>query len=125
MPVCPSPAAASSGRRERAGGESGCVAASGSMTAGSGSYSTSTASAPSRALASVSPTTTATGCPHHTTSSCAVVDRKSTRLNSSHQIISYAVFCLKKKKNSKKPETMLYQAPSLHCHMLLLVYQLW
>src|SRR5207244_9269104 len=29
-------------------------------------------------------------------------DRKSTRLNSSHQIISYAVFCLKKKKNTKK-----------------------
>src|SRR5207244_11453132 len=28
----------------------------------------------------------------------AVRDRKSTRLNSSHQIISYAVFCLKKKK---------------------------
>src|SRR5258708_31737648 len=28
------------------------------------------------------------------------VDRKSTRLNSSHQIISYAVFCLKKKKKS-------------------------
>src|SRR5207244_6649178 len=27
------------------------------------------------------------------------VDRKSTRLNSSHQIISYAVFCLKKKNN--------------------------
>src|SRR5207244_12083529 len=26
-----------------------------------------------------------------------LVDRKSTRLNSSHQIISYAVFCLKKK----------------------------
>src|SRR5258708_30482152 len=26
-------------------------------------------------------------------------DRKSTRLNSSHQIISYAVFCLKKKNN--------------------------
>src|SRR5574341_1754149 len=26
-------------------------------------------------------------------------DRKSTRLNSSHQLISYAVFCLKKKKN--------------------------
>src|SRR5258708_22900096 len=26
-----------------------------------------------------------------------VLDRKSTRLNSSHQIISYAVFCLKKK----------------------------
>src|SRR5438552_14686803 len=29
-------------------------------------------------------------------------DRKSTRLNSSHQIISYAVFCLKKKKKKKK-----------------------
>src|SRR5258708_17387694 len=30
----------------------------------------------------------------------AVEDRKSTRLNSSHQIISYAVFCLKKKKKA-------------------------
>src|SRR5438552_11673245 len=30
------------------------------------------------------------------------VDRKSTRLNSSHQIISYAVFCLKKKKTVKR-----------------------
>src|SRR5258708_22067435 len=29
------------------------------------------------------------------------LDRKSTRLNSSHQIISYAVFCLKKKKQNK------------------------
>src|SRR5947207_10267981 len=28
-------------------------------------------------------------------------DRKSTRLNSSHTVISYAVFCLKKKKNKK------------------------
>src|SRR5215216_7754380 len=32
----------------------------------------------------------------------SVRDRKSTRLNSSHQIISYAVFCLKKKINKKK-----------------------
>src|SRR5438105_7665014 len=31
--------------------------------------------------------------------SVAHVDRKSTRLNSSHEWISYAVFCLKKKKN--------------------------
>src|SRR5207244_5430830 len=33
-----------------------------------------------------------------------IIDRKSTRLNSSHQIISYAVFCLKKKiiNNNKK-----------------------
>src|SRR5258708_10639207 len=30
------------------------------------------------------------------------LDRKSTRLNSSHQIISYAVFCLKKKKQQKE-----------------------
>src|SRR5256885_12818188 len=29
------------------------------------------------------------------------VDRKSTRLNSSHLVISYAVFCLKKKKNDR------------------------
>src|SRR5437762_5582887 len=35
-------------------------------------------------------------------SSVNVVDRKSTRLNSSHRCISYAVFCLKKKKKKKK-----------------------
>src|SRR4051795_11447354 len=29
-------------------------------------------------------------------------DRKSTRLNSSHTLISYAVFCLKKKKHNRK-----------------------
>src|SRR5947208_12484011 len=33
----------------------------------------------------------------HFTTEIFSVDRKSTRLNSSHQIISYAVFCLKKK----------------------------
>src|SRR5438552_10256793 len=37
-----------------------------------------------------------------TSSSRTRRDRKSTRLNSSHQIISYAVFCLKKKKKKKK-----------------------
>src|SRR5256885_6094658 len=31
-----------------------------------------------------------------------IIDRKSTRLNSSHLVISYAVFCLKKKKKSSK-----------------------
>src|SRR5258708_20052201 len=41
-------------------------------------------------------------------------DRKSTRLNSSHQIISYAVFCLKKKKtgmvvNVSRASTTLYR----------------
>src|SRR5258708_31878041 len=35
------------------------------------------------------------------TSEGSFEDRKSTRLNSSHQIISYAVFCLKKKKPFK------------------------
>src|SRR5260221_4779982 len=33
------------------------------------------------------------------------IDRKSTRLNSSHTVISYAVFCLKKK--NKAPHTLL------------------
>src|SRR5690606_40310072 len=35
----------------------------------------------------------------------ALVDRKSTRLNSSHVKISYAVFCLKKKKQKKTQQT--------------------
>src|SRR5256885_3765536 len=35
-------------------------------------------------------------------------DRKSTRLNSSHLVISYAVFCLKKKKNNNV-------LPNQHC----------
>src|SRR5438034_3633074 len=33
-------------------------------------------------------------------------DRKSTRLNSSHTVISYAVFCLKKKKKQNKSNTV-------------------
>src|SRR5437588_4822503 len=36
-----------------------------------------------------------------------VQDRKSTRLNSSHTVISYAVFCLKKKKKKKNQEKEL------------------
>src|SRR3712207_7514658 len=39
---------------------------------------------------------------------CAV-DRKSTRLNSSHANISYAVFCLKKKKKKKKDVSVQIQ----------------
>src|SRR2546430_13059782 len=35
-------------------------------------------------------------------------DRKSTRLNSSHSQISYAVFCLKKKKKNKTSLELLY-----------------
>src|SRR5258708_19808477 len=38
-------------------------------------------------------------------------DRKSTRLNSSHQIISYAVFCLKKKKNDPAPTSSPIDPP--------------
>src|SRR5260221_8495139 len=43
---------------------------------------------------------TALDFPHHTASwgIQSRLDRKSTRLNSSHTVISYAVFCLKKKK---------------------------
>src|SRR3712207_8319871 len=35
------------------------------------------------------------------------VDRKSTRLNSSHANISYAVFCLKKKNNTSSTQTLV------------------
>src|SRR5205085_11744340 len=38
-------------------------------------------------------------CPSRSAAGGAGTDRKSTRLNSSHSQISYAVFCLKKKKN--------------------------
>src|SRR5258708_19504529 len=48
-----------------------------------------------------------------------MTDRKSTRLNSSHQIISYAVFCLKKKKKNNthcarttSPSNLPHHTPS-------------
>src|SRR5258708_24521562 len=44
-------------------------------------------------------------------------DRKSTRLNSSHQIISYAVFCLKKKKKTQKMSGAMVRGV-LYAHML-------
>src|SRR3712207_8230858 len=40
------------------------------------------------------------GAMHHLALADDASDRKSTRLNSSHANISYAVFCLKKKKNN-------------------------
>src|SRR5256885_10700010 len=40
------------------------------------------------------------------------VDRKSTRLNSSHLVISYAVFCLKKKKNKVSQIQLPVHPPS-------------
>src|SRR2546430_7237996 len=52
------------------------------------------------------------------------VDRKSTRLNSSHSQISYAVFCLKKKKTQKTTSTIVIQTtehppqtPDAHNHV--------
>src|SRR3712207_7403660 len=53
-------------------------------------------------------------------------DRKSTRLNSSHANISYAVFCLKKKKYRRSRSTLSYDNTSPftslhyitnHCHL--------
>src|SRR2546429_4019309 len=48
-----------------------------------------------------------------------VRDRKSTRLNSSHGYISYAVFCLKKKRTTsyEVPFRMLW--PRLYCSMTI------
>src|SRR5256885_9655986 len=40
---------------------------------------------------------------HHGDAQTALLDRKSTRLNSSHLVISYAVFCLKKKNKIRRP----------------------
>src|SRR2546430_4099990 len=40
-----------------------------------------------------------------------LIDRKSTRLNSSHSQISYAVFCLKKKKKKHKRINSSYHIP--------------
>src|SRR5690349_23841007 len=54
----------------------------------------------------------------------ALLDRKSTRLNSSHVEISYAVFCLKKKKTqnnkSKDPTSILPSRPHLVTRLLLI-----
>src|SRR5256885_10273925 len=45
-------------------------------------------------------------------------DRKSTRLNSSHLVISYAVFCLKKKKKNKNTTCLIIEQNSLcSCHI--------
>src|SRR2546430_13352438 len=44
-----------------------------------------------------------------------ILDRKSTRLNSSHSQISYAVFCLKKKKNA-------FKLPGLAALLIVLIY---
>src|ERR1039458_10731425 len=43
--------------------------------------------------------------PHRFPACCSTTDRKSTRLNSSHLGISYAVFCLKKKTKEKTEQS--------------------
>src|SRR2546429_2890973 len=48
-------------------------------------------------------------------------DRKSTRLNSSHGYISYAVFCLKKKKNKK---TQIARQINKKTHYILYSYHI-
>src|SRR5438270_4601485 len=51
-------------------------------------------------------------------------DRKSTRLNSSHSQISYAVFCLKKKKNTRKLHhpTIKTTPTCITIHRIILTY---
>src|SRR5438270_8458757 len=71
---------------------------------------------PSMALKSVRPAADATiraPGPAARTLFKAIEDRKSTRLNSSHSQISYAVFCLKKKKQNKNNnEQLVSNAPT-------------
>src|SRR5258707_11715361 len=54
---------------------------------------------------------------------CDEIDRKSTRLNSSHANISYAVFCLKKKKTRNTPKMKAITAKAVikyvHKHKLV------
>src|SRR2546430_6679550 len=45
------------------------------------------------------------------------LDRKSTRLNSSHSQISYAVFCLKKKKKTREPSSTRPNTPVSHTNI--------
>src|SRR5256885_10157695 len=47
-------------------------------------------------------------------------DRKSTRLNSSHLVISYAVFCLKKKKNTRQQRRCSSRSVACRSRALLL-----
>src|SRR2546430_11398216 len=59
--------------------------------------------AAARGPADETPVRSASMAEHGESSGRRREDRKSTRLNSSHSQISYAVFCLKKKKNSYIP----------------------
>src|SRR5688572_31752587 len=48
----------------------------------------------------------------------SIIDRKSTRLNSSHSQISYAVFCLKKKKKKKQKQYTQKNTETKVCYHL-------
>src|SRR5205809_5767761 len=52
----------------------------------------------------------------------ALVDRKSTRLNSSHGYISYAVFCLKKKKKQKNHLLSVTTKTTTECIIALFLF---
>src|SRR5438552_8994806 len=53
----------------------------------------------------------------HARAGDVALDRKSTRLNSSHQIISYAVFCLKKKQVGRDIVKRPLEAAAAHLHL--------
>src|SRR3712207_6863072 len=57
-----------------------------------------------------------TRVPHAAADGRVSGDRKSTRLNSSHANISYAVFCLKKKKQRLAPTTRTYNTQTCPYH---------
>src|SRR5947209_17391056 len=69
-----------------------------------------------------SPTITQTSASGRPTLATADSDRKSTRLNSSHANISYAVFCLKKKNNARSRgvevdrDVMTFALSDYHIH---------
>src|SRR4051812_49473095 len=59
------------------------------------------------------PTQSASPTPSKSVNPKGMADRKSTRLNSSHMSISYAVFCLKKKnRRTRSSRHVLEQAPT-------------
>src|SRR3712207_8870292 len=64
---------------------------------------------PERAERTVAVGRVATGRRRSNSKTRSQLDRKSTRLNSSHANISYAVFCLKKKKNKLQQKSYIHK----------------
>src|SRR5256885_3410855 len=58
-----------------------------------------------------------------TSSALRAIDRKSTRLNSSHLVISYAVFCLKKKKHYMRRMSARRRTLHIRCQFSRLLRQ--